>query len=326
METIHKIFFDPNQPGLVFSIAAILKKIGDKQISILIPVRPKNLANENGIRKLVYDLPVQGLLQNMGDDQMYVVGVGPNNQEEENILLDFIGRHGSEIAVWIDNHSWSESAWEIARQSCLMKKYVSSSLISMLTLPYRDHIQMDWQITEKALSSTKEHIVFGNPIAKKYFLALEVAWAITQNLKNNYYIETFWSIVKEITYGKNNSEISCLADLAILMRDEASEAISRISDDHPYFAKAKAMGRPVGYLKMGEIPEHADIFTILNEGLKKFPHLVILDYSINGKELISGDSKDIDIDEIINYYFNDNIGKDSLLQLINAEVISRVTA
>jgi hypothetical protein len=326
MGTIHKIFFDPNQLGLVFSIAAILRRIGDKEISIFIAVRPKNLAKEKDIQGLIYDLPVNGVLENAGNDKIYLVGIGPSNPEEEDIMLDFIARHGSEIAVWIDNHTWSEGAWETARQSCLMKKYTSSGISALLSLDYRDQIQLDWQMIERTLSSTKECVVFSNPVAKKYFLALEVAWVISQNIKNNYYIETFWSIVKEIADSKSNSEISCLADLGQLMRQEASEAISRISGDCPYFAEAKAMGRPVGYLKLGEVGEYTDITGILDEGLKAFPWLVLLDYSINGKEIFSGDSKEIDIDEILNFYFTTDINKEDVLKAINAEIVRRVTA
>ncbi len=321
MRTIHKIFFDAYQPGLVYLVAAILNKIGREEISVFIPAIPSNINNEKSVQNIVYDLPMPGVMDSQNEEKIYILGIGPKNQDEEEFMLTFLERHQGSVVFCLDNHSWSKSGWEQARKYCLMKRYDLSAIGAMMALKNWYPIPISWQMVEKSLSSKKEATIFENPTAKRYFLSLEVSWTMDQHLDNNYYVQTFWNIVQEIADGKNNAEISCLADLGLLARQEAEEAINRLSDDSPHFAEAKLVKRPVGYLKLGEVGEYTDITGILEEGIKKFPWLVILDYSIKGKEYLSGRSKEIDIDDILNYYFQLNLSKDNVLKCINAEII-----
>jgi hypothetical protein len=329
-----KIFFNPNQWDLIFSIAAVLKSRSNELI-IMNPVTPDEI-NEyqleefmNQQKEKILDARAEeGLLDDpillFQEEKIYLFGIYPENKEDCVNLVKFFETHKNRIKLWFDNHEWNKG----------ILHYISEYPKKIKVFPNREYLdilqELGCEVSNEWIEAARavDKVDFTNKLANRYLTILSAGTTQDENNLNwtNYYLQDFQLSVKELIYGENYPEL----DNILYEVDEAFEYEDRVKkcfiDNHASFLNAKSAGRPIGYLDLGEINPFISLDDILDYGKKKFPWLAVISYVVNGNKMINADSKKIPIVKILEKYkesYKELAGNtELLLKILEKEVLN----
>lgn len=324
-----KVLYDPFDFTLIFSMASILWE-HESEVCIVLPIETKNLLsfdlNKIFSKSAILDsenddfsISSFNLPPDDGEDKLIMLGVHAKNRQEEIILKQFAYDYGEQIILWVDNNEWNPSLLKFLKQTCskIIISGESSCLEKLINLGYP--VYKEWAVADKAL----ENVDLRNDLAKRYIQAMTVNRVIAKNYDNYKDDESriFMKVVDEILDEKEDYEISDLADLFIDMITKTTSMRKKFSSKHPIFQKAKKMGRPVGYLNLGNIKSHVDVSDILEFGLRKFPWLCVIVYNLNGTKQIYARSTKIPIRKILAGYKEIDLNHYETLKIMNTELL-----
>ncbi|MFA5184100.1 MAG: hypothetical protein WC456_01080 [Patescibacteria group bacterium] len=319
-----RVFFDARRPELIFSLAAILKKMGDK-IDLIVPVTPESMmAEEEKISQTRFLFQYEAGDSPPEPANIYILGIGPDDDEESEYLRSFIDHHGANIALWIDDgHNWTPDLLFYAMiNKVKIRLHPISCLYKLRSLRY--NFPLEWEIAVKNFREFKNDPQKDFPY-RRYYLAWEAGRIMAQNVDDQYYhnetyLSILWATLKELETGTAEDQLDYFQDLTLTITQATEEAKRSINANHPFFRAAKDSGRPIGFLRLNHA--HADIQEIIKYGVKKFPWLFVLEYS-EDKEIYSEVASVCLPGWLISYYLSDNVLRDNksrLYKILNEEV------
>jgi hypothetical protein len=306
------ILYNPSNFELIFSVASILSEYPNEQC-LVIPIKIKELLKENS------DVPSFNEIL-VDQEKILLLGLHPNNKEENLIVIDFFDHYRNSIYLWIDNHTWPPGILTYLEGEN-KKIFVSPDFSCLQILDILNYpVLKTWEKGERAMMN----IDLRDKLAFRYIQAMLVNKSIGKNYNQQEYYEfsLFMSIIDEILSGKENSVISELQDSFLDMIAKTNQAKKKLSDNHPIFQQAKKRGRPVGCLMLKEIDNYLNISHLLNYGTKKFPWLCVLGFTLEGNRHIYAKSKKVLIKEILSSYENIKLDDNTILQIMNAEIVN----
>lgn len=330
-----KILYNPDHPELIFSAAVVylnLKEQYPNEGYLLLPMRASDLNKPESeiTNQLARDMEVI-----MGDDYSYyfeldseeklvLLGIFPENKEGEKKILDFFAKNESKIILWVDWHDWGNNL-PMYLKSVSNNIYIEPAEICLEILE-----KYSFEIFPGALEAEKAMVDFDtqNPLASRYLKAgvSSRSLGINMNMFEGCAYFYFMASVDELVVGKENKGISLMADKAIEMLMEAKEIKENFIDTFPEFEPAKAIGRPVGCLLLGEVKEYFCVEEVMEYGLRKYPWLCVVGFYLEGIYLFHFASEKIPISEIIKSYSPDIKSREEFFKILNGEIVRVLTA
>lgn len=339
-----KIYFNPSYPELIFSIAAIMRSFSEKHLISLIAATPWEIDNnENILKKNIFNHfenlieevalldeengtdEVPKVYQELSDaEKIFLLNICPACPGDNTNLISFFERHRQDIELWTGApENWNPGALaylrgENSEKIIIDEKRRCLEILKDLGLD----IPQDWQ--EAAKEFVAENV--DNRLAARYLASLAAACIIDNNSfekgAQNYF-NTIALAANEIWSGIRDSEI----DQLVIDFVEADEEMKKIKESlktgNQYFLKARAAGRPIGYLDLKDLKKTFNLIDLLEYGVEEYPWLFIVACTIGGQNLLNLASKELP-QEILKKYQQDQDYKEAfpLLILLEAEVIN----
>lgn len=306
-----KIMYNPSSPELIFSVASLLSKLKKEfpdDPCYIIPMDPMSL-NEDAA---AFMEEVSHELENMNDQvffdyeklvgkgELYLIGLHPEDAEEEKEIAFFFNNNQEQITLWVDNHHWPDNLLSFlnGRPEKVSIDESSTCLKILSKLGYPNC--PEWEETEDAINRFDRR----NPLARRYIKAM----LVSQSTNRNYYsvgaysFLTFASIVEEIIAKQENDGITTMQEIFTRMIKETNEIKHLFQSGYPLFKEADEMGRPIGVLLLDEENDYIDVKKILDYGLQKFPWLCIFRVAFAGQYNTYFASEIIPVDKILEDY------------------------
>lgn len=323
-----RILYDPENVNCLFSMASVLLK-HEREQKIIIPTETKSLLSPK-LKEVLLETSIVKFdntqLDEFNDDlrtcddQIIILGLRPKNKKEAAIVAQFVSDYKRQIKLWIDDKNWQPDLYNYLRldNQNIIATNESSCLSKLQKHGYP--APAIWLRIDKALQRND----LRNFVARRYIQAIAVNQVLVNNCFNDIdsQIQIFRLAIQEIIDKQLSYEISELADMFFDMKIKTEILKDNFSDTHPIFRKAKRLGCPVGYLYLKDMERSADIKSIVELGLKKYPWLCVVVYNIKDEKYIFVKSKYIPINELLSYYGELDISINSLLKLLNAEVVN----
>lgn len=336
--SIKVILCDISRLENIFPVAAIFRKFRKSPETIIVMnAKPESLGDEDGFQRALlaeikhyqredenpYLEDEDRMPINTGGISLYLINIGPQHNEDMPNLVAFMERHEADIAWWLDTqHDWLPAELHYMNQYREIIKWQRGITPLQLLERYKCHSPRYWKEAEAALMSDNPDILNGNSLAVRYLGASYVASIIGNNLRDsNFYLFYFLASVQELIYSRPNMDVVSLANLFPKAVKETNKAKLKFSDSSIFFRQAKKIGRPVGYVNLGEMPNFINVQDILAYGYKRFPWLCVVKYRIQGQERMEVGSAKLDIVPIIKEHVADKIDNKTLVRLLNAEVV-----
>src|SRR5680860_253649 len=335
-----RIMYNPSDFANVFSVASILlKHEGIKnERCVAIPTKTKELLlnspdalplqemyndskyNEEDDEYNDYFIQTNNYLNNQNqEEKIILVGIHPNNEEEEVILKEFVYLNREKINLWIDDTKWPIKILEYVKSENNNLHIFPELTCYEILLNLKVANNKSWLRTEKAVLN----LDLTNKIAKRYLRAISVNKTTGTNLqtKDDFDFYLFMSIVIEIISKIRNPFITALEESFGQMKTMTKRSKEKLTDKNPIFKKAKKLGRPVGSMMLGKVQSYLDINELLEYGLKKYPWLCIVSATINSQNYLFMESKMIPIGDIMSQYSDANPNKKETLKLASVELL-----
>jgi hypothetical protein len=295
------MLFNYDHPELVFSMASFLLNLGDdyqNEFFDCIPVRASNLTEDFSeiTKRLDEELEEMSGEKYFEDDEVIdlksvkfaLFGIYPKTDLDQRAIASFFDNNLERIMLWLDWHPWPKNLTSFVN---IPKKTFFNEIKTCLeVLNDEGYIfPSPWHKAEKAMLSND----FNNPVSARYWRAFLVSKSTGFNYmaKRGADFLLFNSIVDELIDDRESSLVSDFEKDFDAMEIEVEEMVAKISDDHPLFAVAKQIGRPVGCLFLGEVQEYFNVSDILQLGVKKFPWLCFISYTFDGQMYAYFESK-----------------------------------
>lgn len=323
-----KIFYNPQQPELIFSVAAAILSTDN-----LYPFSIPRIASEmhNAGPPLIVlkeyfseqddDLDLEEDIMKLEneEEEYIIIGIYPQSKGDEEILIKFLDKYEDRIKLWVDNHRWPPG---------LVKYFYDSSALTLIDSNYSylellaqiGYLIPDfWLKSEKALVKADMR----NPLAARYYPAMLVNRAIgkNNNQERDYENQFFLETVDEIISAEESKLISELTKMFKSMTEKTKLIKNRLTDKNPIFSRAKAIGRPIGCLLLDRIDYYLNVEAIIDYGKQKFPWLCVLGFYHQDRYHLIFHSQKIPIDELIKGYKPAEISIPEMLAIMQEEVL-----
>jgi hypothetical protein len=326
------ILYNSDHPELIFAIATFMLNLDEKhkdEICDIIPFKTINLNDDLFKYKIDLDNEIkivtgEKYFDNPEDTDTKRVkyalfGIYPKNEEETQMIASFFDDQAERIMLWLDWHSWPANLLSFLEHSDRI--HVDEIKTCLEVMEKSDYFfPPEWLEAEKAMISKNSD----NKLAARYWKKFLEAKSIGKNLsaENGSDYIFFSGSINEIADGQENEIISEVEEAFEFMVMEMEEVLKKFDDNNPIFAEAKKIGRPVGVLVLGEVPNYFNTEDILSYGREKFPWLCILRYTINNIPYIYFDSEKIPVAEIARKYQCNALKEIELLKILNNELLS----
>jgi hypothetical protein len=321
-----KVFFDQSNPDLIFSIAAIMGSAkGDHVVMVPIDLKDKsdNLLEDKYRAQQRYTIEndTDCLFPNGQADSLFLLNIGPRQVGDDQGFKQFLNDHADEIILWKDNHlGWKQA--DVAFANKQKQTVIINGVSCLATLEeFGYHSPQWWKNSEEAMLAPAINEITKNENALRYGGAFWVSRVLYRNTEKGSVIDPFREAVEEIISGRLSPEIDRLNALLPNMIRATNQAKDKLSTNAVWFQEAQQNNRPVGYLRLEDVPEYLDIQDIIEHGRSQFPWLFVFEYSFQGQEFLQAASNILDVPEILNYYSEVTKDEDALLYLLNAEVV-----
>lgn len=304
------LLFNPNQPELIFSVATFFKNYPDELI-VVASATPYELTDIQSMERIINEhkeailkkRKKRGVIDKkdiFSTNKIGLLGIYPENKDACSCLIKFFEKNKKKIRLWIDNRSWDQGIQHYLSE--FPKKIKIRPEKSYLEILQESELKIppEWFLAEEAMKKTD----LSNKLARRYLTIMSAG--IVQNDHNlnwtNYYLKNFSLASEELARGINDPELNRIEKQINQAYDAESRLRRRFIDNAEAFARAKAMGRPIGFLYLGKINNFIDTASLLDYGKKKFPWLCIIMYINQGKCMIIADSNNLPIDGILERY------------------------
>lgn len=321
MELIIIIINQVTMDKLIFLLAALIKSLPENKIQI-IPATPAWLGDHENLKKEIGEI-LKSL--NYSPDtpvnlNLYLLDIGPENFSDDQYLLTFARQHQGLIKLWVARGFDEETANSILSYGArLVAANQDESLIATLR---RSGISV-WKYLEKAeniLLCNEEEAIKDNEIVYRYTQALSVVKVMNKNYGEDETLQLLASMCLEITSGRKQPYVNSLIETWEKMEEYTNQAKEAFTDNFYLFERTKAVGRPIGYARLGEAPKYIDTASILKKALKKFPDLAIVRYNIDDEEFIEFSSLKFDVSKKTRQY--QGLNNSDLLWSLKQTVLS----
>jgi hypothetical protein len=330
-----KILYNPDHPELIFAAAVVLLNIGETypdEAYCLIPMPARDLNKEEHsiTDQLAKDMSVvmkadcSYMFEPEGVDHYVLLGIHPENQEDERKIYNFFEKKEKNLYLWVDGHDWPENLSDFLQsQSEVIHLIPGVTCLQILG-------KNSYEIFPGAIAAEKATVKLDmrNPLASRYlkiFLSNR-SLGINMNMLESFAYFAFMASVDEIVENKENTGLSLMADAAYTMIEEADKIRENFVDDLPEFKKAKEMGRPVGCLLLGKVTESFCIEEVMEYGIQKYPWLCVVGFFIDDVYLFHFASEKIPITEIVKSYSPDIQSREEFFKILNSEIVRVSTA
>lgn len=318
---IYKIYYNPDRADLIFAAAVIINKLwGEK--GIVIPGKIENFLDEKSTLDDGYwdeDDEEHNVQKNK--NKIYLLDIGPNDSQEADIIRIFLERHKQEVVFWSDSHNWPDGVLKYLNEDIdCIRLNRNESVLEMLEKFGYESPRL-WKKTADSMLDVQK--LTKDYAALRYIEAFAASCIMSKNSGQDEMFKTFIQMINELLYGAVNNEITNLADFFYVIKEKTEKAKKMFSENFPIFRTAKKIGRPIGFLNLGEFRNDVNLGELLEHGIKKFPWLCIITYSIKGLQFSCASSTVFPVE----YYINDkdiiSLIKESatVYKLLNAEVI-----
>jgi hypothetical protein len=337
-----KIYFNPSNPELIFSVAAIMHSYPEPHLVAIIGAYPSQIDCDKIILKKEILTRAEDLAEEVSlmpeteepisveqiydevssEDQIILLNIHPLNAEELAHLMNFFEQYQGKIKLWVDSSDyWKKSVIDYL-QTYGNTKIIINKDLSCLQLLETVGIEIppEWHAAAEALARGDAE----NEWAARYIAALSSACIADNNCISDIqtYFGAFTTAVNELWLGKRDKYL----DELVLDFIDSSKKIQEIKEtfavDISLFPTANAAGRPIGYLDLNDISQGLDLLSLLEYGVEKFPWLFLIHYNIGENYGILANSQELPIEEIMEklQMFEDRL--DLLLPLLEKEVIN----
>ncbi len=322
-----KIFYNPEQPELIFSVAAIMLST-DNLYPFSIPRTASEMHNagpplivlKERLAEQEDDLEFEEELMELEDEEEYiVVGIHPQEPGDEEILIKFLEKYENNIKLWVDNHEWSPGLAKYFTESTA-PTFIDNNCSCLELLARAGYLIPEfWLKSEKALIKADMR----NPLAARYFTAMLVNRTIgkNNNQERDYEAQLFLATVDEIISAEKSELISELGEVFQDMIKKTKAIKERLTDKNPIFQRAKAIGRPIGCLLLDRIDYYLNVEAIINYGAQKFPWLCVLGFYYQDRYRIVFHSEKMPISDLISGYKPAEISIPEMLAIMQEEVL-----
>lgn len=337
-----KIYFNPSNPELIFSVAAVMHSYQEPRLVAIISAYPwqmdcdkiilekelltraENLAEEVSlIPESEEPISVEKIYDEVSsDDEIILLNIHPLNVEELAHLMMFFEQYQDNIKLWVDSSDyWQESVIDYL-QSYGEAKIIINKDLSCLQLLETVGIKTppEWHAAAEAIAKGDAE----NEWAARYIAALSSACIADNNCLSDIktYFGAFTAAVNELWLGKRDEYL----DELVLDFIESSKKIQEIKEaftvDISLFPAANAAGRPIGYLDLNDISQGLDLLSLMEYGVEKFPWLFLIHYNIGENYGILANSQELPIEEIMERLQALEDRLDLLFPLLEKEVIN----
>jgi|GEM_PF-5739771 hypothetical protein len=352
------IIYDPTQFELIFSIATI-KQWLKNQVLVAIPAAPIHLSSQNfwenqinaveDIYNIIddknnnYGNSGDGdkydeledeefkddefednflILKELKEAQIYILGLGPESDEDIPHLVNFFDQNKKRIAFWLDNHRWYKEELKYFENKIQLTKR-ESYLEILGNLGFQ--ASEDWKIMEKIMLS-REKTYF--PLLIRYWNAIQAGLVISNNDDDPYYFtDTLIDIVEELATGKPNENIEELCENFLDMEESTEAAKEELTFQSNFFPLSAANNIEIALFDLGEIKIYVNLLEIIEEASQKHDNVVIY-YTIDDYPcFIISLKNNVLVDKIreaIESYADEeeiDLDKTTILRLIDGELV-----
>jgi len=313
-----KIFFNPNFPELIYTIAAILKN-DLNEIAILIPTTPAELKSYQELRTEITET-VQDILENeeeksinsedgsniLYQEKIFLLNIYPINKEENSELINFFDENREKIKGWIDSHysNWNKAAVNYISENpkIIRINQGGATLRSLKEMGF--NFPAEWLETYLAMKNQDVN----NKEAFRYL----IIFSATEIILNNAFIDGLESLsvysnifsfaAEEIATKVKNKNFDMIFKEYLTALKTTTKLKKAFKTNNHLFKKAQAAGKPVGLLRLGKINPYLNLGEIMYHGKRKFPWLCIITYEIQDESFLQAESSKIHVEEIFNKY------------------------
>ncbi len=322
-----KIFYNPQQPELMFSVAAIILST-DSTYPISIPriasemhnAGPPLLFIKESMSEEEDDLSDELMMElEKEEDEYIVLGIYPQEKGDEEILIKFLDKYEDKIKLWVDNHKWPPGLARYFNESSTLALIDDNCSCLELLAQVGYLIPEFWLKSEKALLNADMR----NPLAARYYTALMVNRAIgkNNNREKDYENYFFQEIVNEIISADESKLVTELKEIFEDMIKKTKVIRSRLTDENPIFKRAKEIGRPIGCLLLNEIDSYLNVEAVIDYGVQKFPWLCVIGFYYQDHYRIIFHSQKIPMEQLLMGYKPAEIGISEVLVIMQEEVL-----
>ncbi len=287
-----------NQKALLeifFPLAALIKSLPKTKIH-LVPASPDWLGNQGNVSEAMAEIKEYlGPGARMSSPLFHILGIGSKNQEDDIALLKFAAYNATRIKSWIGKGFSPTLTEDLKLLGIPLTPQVGEE--SLLQALERLGVNV-WDYLKKSddlWRSSDARSIFSDPYAGRYLKVFHVLDVMRKNHGEDDSLEAISLCMMELTSGRNNPYISSLVSTWERMEDLTRIACDRMDDEHPAFKQTKKMGRPVGYVDLGEVSDYVDYQSILDCAAKRFPHLAIVKYELGAETYIRAHSEIFEI-------------------------------
>lgn len=253
---------------------------------------------------------------------LYLIDVGPRNDQDVASLIDFVDRHETEIVLWLDTKfNWQKS------EMAYMNNYKrilepDRDKTPLQLLRDRGYQPLDsWLEAERLLISGNWRQIGNNPLAKRYHHAFQAARVIDDSSPNNQRLICFFEVTDELIYQRTSRTINGLNKRFYKMVEETNKVKWKISASSGLFPLMKERQRTAGYINLGKLSNLVDANELLAYGKTQFPWLCVMEYQINKNYYIDAISAKVDITQILS---GPAIGKPAQLKKLIKDLDAKV--
>jgi len=350
------VFIDPSHPAIAIAIAAFIANLEEKfsgEPYEIIPIEVSDLkktvidlkiALNNEIKialnsyseesedaegdsdnEIEFEDDVDLIRQDNHPDSAHyaLFGIYPRGEKEEKIIFNFVEKNADRILIWADHHVWPDGLVVYLKSQCSKIAIKNDTDYSNLLTDLNICFPNDWLEVEKAIME----VDFEVSLALRYWGSFLVSKSVGDNLalaKANDCL-LFMDMVTEIVSGLCNEDINYMYGFFEPMLSETNRIIESITPrgcENEIFESARACGRPVGYLDLGEVEEYLDFRNIMSYGVQVFPWLFIISFKSRNRNYLKFLSTKMPIISLTEDYVKAGIGDQELLKAINIEVVN----
>jgi len=347
-----KIYFNPDCPELIFSIAAIMASRGtnkksESHLVAFIATYPQQMATEEHLFQEEIFLRAEDMVAEIScldeedeqasidkiyeevssEDEIIVLNIHPINPEESAHLIAFFEKHQNNIKLWIDSSDYWEKGMISYLKTFTDTQVLINKDLNCLHIIEQAGIKVlsEWHAAAEAITRRDPDDYW----SARYLAAISAARIIDENqdeeIKNYFYCLVH--AVNEVWQGQPSQFLDELIqdliestrDIQLLKRNLETKTPANY---HQIFPAALAAGRPIGYLNLKDINPALNLTSLLEYGTEKFPWLFLIYYNIgNAYGLLAG-SKKLPIKIIEKRLADFSNQPEILLSLLEKEVIN----
>lgn len=329
------ILVNPDCPELIFSTAALWVQFEEEypeEIIDIIPICPTDFKKtmpeiydeltaeiEKYEKEFLSESMRYGLSDMQTDiypDKIALLGIYPSNKEEADDLIQFLERESDNILLWLDNHKWPAGLVSFFQSQNSNIFVEENEYLLKLTDVY---FPPDLVAAEQALTNRRR----ANSTARRYWRAYQQVKLSYDSFEKIGLFSFFHMAVDEIIFFEENTLLTLLAKEHSETIARTMEALKRFSMYHPAFSDAKECRRPVGFISVRNLGL-IDMEKIIQEGLKRFPWLIVIETGTDEEPFLRLESLKMPIEDILVNYtdvLQGRINPDKVLAAANKIVV-----